>query len=173
MRRSARGRRGWGWEEKKYIARNTSDSAIGVPHTSRMAAAKLLSTAATSRRGDGGQKIRPFPGHFGFIASLTLHRSWKRREGFCRIFIRFECTHEDHSNGFIILIPAGFLGGRVRTRMIFRGFSFRGIAVLSAGGRRGRRREGTGKIRHKNSATTTTARVIRGDGVTPLSRTEI
>ena len=31
------------------------------------------------------------------------------------IFIPFECAYEDHSNGFIILIPAGFLGGRVRT----------------------------------------------------------
>jgi len=37
-------------ERKKYIARNTSDSAIGVPHTSRMAAAELLS-AARARRG--------------------------------------------------------------------------------------------------------------------------
>lgn len=32
-----------------------------------------------------------------------------------RIFIPFECAYEDHSNGFIILIPAGFLGGRIRT----------------------------------------------------------
>lgn len=109
-------------ERKKYIARNRSDSAIGVPHTSRMAAVELLSAVCAHHgvprfTGDR-QKIRPVAGHFGFIASLTLHRSWKRREGFCRIFIRFECTHEDHSNGFIILIPAGFLGGRVRTRMI-------------------------------------------------------
>lgn len=29
-----------------------------------------------------GQEIRPRFRYFGFIASLTLHRSWKRREGF-------------------------------------------------------------------------------------------
>lgn len=117
MRQRARRR-----EKKIYIVRNTSDSAIGVPHTSRMAAEELLSMVTTfyeaSHPGGKRQKIRLTPGHFGFIASLTLHRSWKRRKGFRRIFIRFECTHEDHSNGFIILIPAGFLGGRIRTRMI-------------------------------------------------------
>lgn len=141
----ARGRR-----EKKYIARNTSDSAIGVPHTSRMAAEELLSTATarcgSSHFGGDRQKIRPFPGHFGFIASLTLHRSWKRREGFCRIFIRFECTHEDHSNGFIILIPAGFLGGRIRTRMISAASRFEVSQTSSPG--KGMR----GEIRYKNSA---------------------
>jgi len=109
-----------------------------------------LSAAAArrdaSRSGGDGQKIRPLPGHFGFIASLTLHRSWKRREGFCRIFIRFECTHEDHSNGFIILIPAGFLGGRIRTRMISAASRFE-VSRSSSPGRDVR------KIRYKNSAT--------------------
>lgn len=77
----ARGRRG----RKKYIARNTSDSAIGVPHTSRMAAEELLSTAVArcgaSRSGNDGPKDTLVPGALRIYRKFNITQKLETARG--------------------------------------------------------------------------------------------
>lgn len=77
---------GSGTRERKkdiYIARNTSDSAIGVPaHFTYGGPGKCCRAVAPRYDAPTAKRYARSRGHFGFIASLTLHRSWKRREGY-------------------------------------------------------------------------------------------